>query len=94
MKKKNLNDYIRRCSFKRTELKKISLKLSLRLNHKLKVHNIVTLEKISKKSLLSRIKNRCILTGRAKSIYSKFLVSRIKLREMFYSGFVIGMKKY
>lgn len=94
MKKKNLNDYIRRCYFEQTELKQIGLKLSLRLNHTLKVHNIVKLEHINKKSLLNRIKNRCILTGRSKSIYSQFRISRIKLREMFFSGFIIGMKKY
>lgn len=94
MNKKNLNDLIRRRSFKQNELKQISLKLGLRLNHKLKINNIIKFEQLTKKSLLNRIKNRCTLTGRSKSIYSKFRISRIKLREMFFSGFLIGMKKY
>jgi small subunit ribosomal protein S14 len=94
MNKKNLNDFVRRCVFSCNEIKQISLKLSLRLNRKLKINNIIKLEQIDKKSLLPRIKNRCIITGRSKSIYKRFHISRIKLREMFFSGLLVGLKKY
>lgn len=94
MNKKNLNDFIKRRFFRKIELKQISLKLMLRLNTKLKLNNIVKLQQLTKKSLLHRVKNRCILTGRSKSVYSKFRISRIKLREMYFSGFLIGMRKY
>lgn len=94
MNKKNLNDFIRRCIFSRTELKQVSLKISLRLNRKLKINNIIRLEQIDKNSLLPRIKNRCIISGRSKSVYKKFHISRIKLREMFFSGLLVGLKKY
>lgn len=94
MNKKVFNDSTRRRAFEQNEIKQISLKLTLRLNHKLKIHNIIKLGQLTQKSLLNRIKNRCSLTGRSKGVYSKFRISRIKLREMFFSGFVIGMKKY
>lgn len=94
MNKKMLIDQIKRWSFQQSEIKQISLKLSLRLNHKFKINNIVKLEQIPKKSLLNKIKNRCVITGRSQSVYSKFRISRIKLREMFFSGFLIGLKKY
>lgn len=94
MNKKNLNDFTKRLVFERNEIKQISLKLGLRLNRNLKINNIIKLEQLNKKSLLPRIKNRCMITGRSKSIYKEFRISRIKLREMFFSGFLVGFKKY
>lgn len=94
MTKKNLNDLLKRYHFQQNEIKLISLKLSLRLNYKIKINNLIKLENLNKKNSLNKIKNRCILTGRSKSIYSKFSISRIKLREMFFSGLVIGLRKY
>lgn len=94
MIKKNLNDYKKRYLFQQTEITRISLKLSLRLNYKLKIYNTIKLEKLNKKSSLTKVKNRCTITGRSKGIYSKFRISRIKLREMFFSGFLIGLRKY
>ena len=36
---------------------------------------------------------RCEITGRARSVYRKFRVSRIVLRELALKGMVPGMKK-
>ena len=94
MKKKNLNDFIKRHIFKQQELKRICFKLNLRSNSELKINSIIQLEQITKNSLLGRIKNRCAITGRAKAIYSKLGLSRIKFREAFFSGFLVGLKKY
>lgn len=41
----------------------------------------------------TRRKNRCQLTGRGRSVYRKFGVSRIVLRELALRGLVPGMRK-
>ena len=41
----------------------------------------------------TRIRNLCELTWRSRSVYRKFKVSRIKLRELALEGKVPGMRK-
>ena len=41
----------------------------------------------------TRIRNRCELTGRARSFYRKFRLSRIALRELASAGQIPGMTK-
>lgn len=41
----------------------------------------------------SRRENRCQITGRGRSVYRKFGVSRIVLRELALKGLVPGMRK-
>lgn len=40
-----------------------------------------------------RVLNRCLISGRPKSVYRKFRVSRIVLRELAHKGMVPGMRK-
>lgn len=40
-----------------------------------------------------RVKNRCLLTGRSKSVYRELKISRIMLRELCSSGMIPGLKK-
>lgn len=40
-----------------------------------------------------RVRNRCELTGRARSVYRKFKLSRIALRELASMGLIPGMIK-
>ena len=40
-----------------------------------------------------RVRNRCELTGRARSVYRKFGLSRIKLRELSMAGLLPGVVK-
>jgi small subunit ribosomal protein S14 len=40
-----------------------------------------------------RIRNRCEMTGRPRSVYRKFKLSRIKLRELASNGQIPGMVK-
>jgi small subunit ribosomal protein S14 len=42
---------------------------------------------------VTRIRNRCYITGRAGSVYSKFNLSRMKLRELAHTGMLAGIKK-
>jgi small subunit ribosomal protein S14 len=44
-------------------------------------------------SSATRIRNRCIITGRARGVYRKFNISRIMLREMAAEGLVPGVRK-
>ena len=45
-------------------------------------------------SSITRIKNLCVLTGRSKSIYRLFKISRIQLRKLASNGFLPGVSKY
>ena len=42
---------------------------------------------------LSRLRNRCILTGRARSVYSNFRLTRMQLRDRVSFGFLQSVKK-
>jgi small subunit ribosomal protein S14 len=44
-------------------------------------------------SSATRIRNRCMVTGRARGVYRKFNISRIMLREMAAEGLVPGVRK-
>jgi small subunit ribosomal protein S14 len=41
----------------------------------------------------TRLRNLCALTGRSRSVYRKFKISRIKLRELAHEGKIPGMRK-
>ena len=41
----------------------------------------------------TKIKNRCLLSGRSKSVYRKFKISRIELRELALKGGIPGWTK-
>ena len=45
-------------------------------------------------SSITRIKNLCVLTGRSRSIYRLFKISRIQLRNLASNGFLPGFAKY
>lgn len=45
-------------------------------------------------SSITRIKNLCVLTGRSRSIYRFFKISRIQLRKFASEGYLPGFSKY
>lgn len=53
----------------------------------------VALQKLPRDSSPSRIRNRCLLTGRPRGFYRKFGLSRSKLREAVMRGDVPGVVK-
>ena len=53
----------------------------------------VGLQKLPKNSSPVRLHNRCMFTGRARSYYRKFGISRLVLREMALKGEIPGLKK-
>jgi len=51
------------------------------------------LQQLPRNSNPTRQRNRCIVTGRSRGVYSKFGLTRHKLREMTLRGEVPGMTK-
>ena len=51
------------------------------------------IEKLPKNSNPNRVRNRCNLTGRPRSYYRRFGLSRISLREMASNGLIPGVTK-
>lgn len=49
--------------------------------------------KMPRNSCPTRLNNRCQVSGRSKSYYRKFAISRIALRELALSGQLPGMRK-
>ncbi|MGA7721406.1 MAG: 30S ribosomal protein S14 [Ignavibacteriaceae bacterium] len=51
------------------------------------------LQKLPRNASPVRLHNRCMFTGRARSYYRKFGISRLVLREMASKGEIPGLKK-
>jgi small subunit ribosomal protein S14 len=51
------------------------------------------LQLLPKNASVTRLKNRCQITGRPRAYYRKFGVSRLVLREMALRGEIPGLKK-
>lgn len=51
------------------------------------------LQKLPRDSSVTRLRNRCELTGRSRGYYRKFGLGRSKLREMAMSGRIPGITK-
>ena len=56
-------------------------------------HAQYLLNKLPKNSSKVRIKNRCIISGRGKSVYRQFRVSRIVLKKFGLNGIIPGLRK-
>ena len=52
--------------------------------------NLIKLGKIGSRT---KIHNRCLMSGRPKSVYRKFKISRIELRELALKGAIPGYTK-
>jgi small subunit ribosomal protein S14 len=89
-------DKKRRNLFKKYELKRLYLKYIIYNNNILKhirINAMMLLNKLPKDSSSVRIHNRCIITGRSRSIYRDFKVSRIILRNYAHNGLLPGITK-
>ena len=76
---------------KRTELKAILKSNNASIEDKLVASE--KLQKLPRDSSLSRITNRCAITGRPKGYYRKFGLGRIKVREAAMRGDIPGLIK-
>jgi small subunit ribosomal protein S14 len=51
------------------------------------------LKKLPRDASPSRMRNRCVITGRSRGVYSKFGLGRNKLREQTMEGNIPGLRK-
>lgn len=82
---------VKKYAGKRDALKKIIASDSSSYEEKLEA--AVKLQKLPRDSSPSRQRNRCVLTGRSRGVYSKFGLGRNKLREATMRGDVPGLRK-
>lgn len=94
--KGNVQDLVRRKLAKKYELRRMALK-SVSVNTTLPVSirydAMIKLSSLPRNSSKVRIKNRCIVTGRSKGVYSKFGLCRNKFREYALEGVLPGIRK-
>ena len=81
----------KRFDSKHKRLKAIVMKKDTSMEERFKA--ALTLAEMPRNSAKVRIRNRCELTGRPRSVYRKLKLSRIALREMANSGLIPGMVK-
>ena len=51
------------------------------------------LQSLPRNSCENRVRNRCVVTGRSRAVYSKFGLSRITFRELALKGMLPGVTK-
>jgi len=96
MKNKNYRDHNRRILAAKCEIKRVFYKSILRngkLSSAIKYEAILRLNSLSKNSSKVRINNRCILSGRSKSVYKFCKFSRIIFRELASKNALNGVVK-
>jgi len=72
-------------------LKKMASNRSLSPNERFAIN--LELWSLPRNSSLTRVCNRCLISGRKRAYYRRFKVSRIVLRELASSGQLPGVKK-
>jgi small subunit ribosomal protein S14 len=97
MQKKIKKNIIQRKLFNNFEKKRLILKILLnnvKINQNIRWKIQQKYFFFNQNSSLTRIKNICVLTGRSKSIYRLFKISRIQLRKLASEGFLPSVSKY
>ena len=82
-----INKYKEKRKKLKAKLKDKNLSIEERFNIQLKLNDL------PKSSSRVRYRNRCKLTGRARGVYRKFGLSRIKIRELSLEGKLPGVIK-
>lgn len=89
-------DYKRRLLVAKYEIERMQCKAISRykkLPNQIRYEFFLKLSKLPKNSSRTRVRNRCIFTGRPRSVYKLFRVSRIVSRELAFKGSLIGINK-
>ena len=76
---------------KRAELRRILNDQNASIDEKLAAQEAFA--KLPRNSCPTRITRRCELTGRARAVYRKYGISRIKMRELAHKGQLPGVRK-
>jgi len=97
MKKQLKHNIKQRYSFRDNEKKRLILKIiskNLKLKRKVRWKALQKFFDIMNITSPTRIKNICTITGRTKSVYRLFKLSRIQLRELASNGKLPSVSKY
>lgn len=89
-------DKKRRSIFSKYELKRLELTNvihDLTFSKEIRYQSLRELNKLPRNSSRTRIKNRCILTGRGHSVLRFCGFSRLKFRELASQGLLMGVTK-
>ena len=81
------------CKFETKRLQYKALLQDADLSLAIKQQNMQKNHKMVRNSSLTRVYNRCVLTGRARGVLRFCRLSRIKLRELASQGLVSGVCK-
>jgi small subunit ribosomal protein S14 len=90
-KNRKRTQLVKRLAAKRARLKAVASDKELAPEERFAAR--LKLAEMPRNSSATRIKNRCELTGRPRSYYRKFKLSRIALRELASLGQIPGMVK-
>lgn len=82
---------VKKYAEKRNQLREIVS--SPKASYEEKLEAATKLQKLPRDSSPSRQQSRCALTGRSRSVYQKFGLGRMKLREATMRGDVPGLRK-
>jgi small subunit ribosomal protein S14 len=82
---------VKKYAAKRAELKKIIA--NPKSSYEERTEAQIKLQKMPRDASPSRVRNRCVLTGRSRGVYQKFGLGRNKLREATMKGDVPGLRK-
>lgn len=82
---------VRKYAAKRAELKRTAKDMSLSAEERQEARN--KLAKLPRNSSPVRLVTRCMVTGRPRAVYKKFMLSRIAFRELAHAGQLPGITK-
>jgi small subunit ribosomal protein S14 len=82
---------VKQYAAKRVELKKIANDEALPLEERFEAR--LKLAELPRSSSKTRIRNRCLVTGRPRAFYRKLKMSRISLRDLGSAGLIPGLVK-
>ncbi len=90
-KNKNRERLVAKCATKRARLKATVYNRDLPLEERFKAQ--LELSSMPRNGAKTRLRNRCLVTGRPRSFYRKFKLCRNVVREMGAFGLIPGMTK-
>eukprot|EP00252_Welwitschia_mirabilis_P017823 TRINITY_DN3965_c0_g1_i1.p1 TRINITY_DN3965_c0_g1~~TRINITY_DN3965_c0_g1_i1.p1 ORF type:complete len:197 (+),score=38.17 TRINITY_DN3965_c0_g1_i1:206-796(+) len=94
--RRNKQDHYRRLLVNKYELERKLYKATWKnenLPMEIREEARVKLANLPRNSSLTRIRNRCIFSGRPRAVYRKFRMSRIVFRELARANSIMGIKK-
>lgn len=84
-------ELVKKFEEKRETLRKISVDIKLPLEERMAARQ--KLAELPRNSSATRLRNRCLLTGRPRGNYRKFKLSRLMFRDLASKGEISGVRK-